>query len=328
MKSFKSPLERQVAEAVRIQLRGSTLNSMGVYNRCKLTRLVVDTEWDKKVFNENWKKKDIEEVEFECDQLEDEGKSSISALRSEGMKRTAKGQGQGPEGKKRRVNMGPQFAWGEELLKSEPERIEFLASGAVLAAKETTLKQLKIAPVPMSMAVVGGIMRNIIMEVVKCGRLRATPDELLEWSNAVAEDGVWEIEVSSDPEPMNIDEKMPSKSDLKKIKKEEEFLSKMLKNLDILSRKEESKKEKEKAARIKAAAKVVKEREESKYLITSFFKPKRALAVEVEMIMSMEVDAYDWKTLDRIQESWARASRLRRAAVQRREVVQREQEKK
>ena len=49
-----------------------------------------------------------------------------------------------------------------------------------MAAKETTLKQLKIAPVPMSMAVVGGIMRNIIMEVVKCGRLRATPDELLE----------------------------------------------------------------------------------------------------------------------------------------------------
>ena len=52
MRSFKTPLERQVAEAVRIQLRGSTLNSMGVYNRCKLTRLVVDTNWDKKVFNE------------------------------------------------------------------------------------------------------------------------------------------------------------------------------------------------------------------------------------------------------------------------------------
>ena len=62
----------------------------------------------------------------------------------------------------------------------------------------------------------------------------------------MAEDGVWEIEVKSDPEPMNIDEKVPSKSDLKKVKKEEEFLSKMLKNLDILSRKEESRKEKKK----------------------------------------------------------------------------------
>ena len=86
---------------------------MGVYNRCKLTRLVVDTEWDKKVLNENWKKKDIEEVEFECDQLEDEGKNSISAMRSEGMKRTAKGQGQGPEGKKRRVYMGALSMLGE-----------------------------------------------------------------------------------------------------------------------------------------------------------------------------------------------------------------------
>ena len=69
-----------------------------------------------------------------------------------------------------------------------------------------------------------------------------------------------------------------------------------------------------------------KERKESKNLITTFFKPKRGLAVEVEMIMSMEVDTYDWKTLDRIQESWARASRLRRAAVRRKEVVKREQE--
>ena len=49
MKSFKSPLERQVAEAVRIQLRGSTLNSMGVYNRCKLTRTL--RRWSLSVTN-------------------------------------------------------------------------------------------------------------------------------------------------------------------------------------------------------------------------------------------------------------------------------------
>ena len=113
--------------------------------------------------------------------------------------------------------MGPQLAWGEEILKSDPARIEFLPSGAVMAAKETTLKQLKIAPVPMIMAVVGGIIRNIIMEVVKCGRLQATPDELLEWANAVAEDGVWEVAASPDSEPMNIEERMPSKAVLKKM---------------------------------------------------------------------------------------------------------------
>ena len=47
----KSCLDRQIGEAVRIQLRGSVLNSVGVYNRSKLTRLVVDSDWDKKVFN-------------------------------------------------------------------------------------------------------------------------------------------------------------------------------------------------------------------------------------------------------------------------------------
>ena len=54
VKRCKTALSRQVAEAVRIQLRGSVLNVKGVYNRSKLTRLVVDEEWDKKVWAESW----------------------------------------------------------------------------------------------------------------------------------------------------------------------------------------------------------------------------------------------------------------------------------
>ena len=54
---FKSSLDRQVAEAVRIQHRGQVLNSVGVYNRSKLTRLVVDQEWDKVVWEESWEKR-------------------------------------------------------------------------------------------------------------------------------------------------------------------------------------------------------------------------------------------------------------------------------
>ena len=65
-----------------------------------------------------------------------------------------------------------------------------------------------------------GIMRNIIMEVVRCGRVRATPDELQDWSNAVAEDGEWEVVVGVDPEPMDIEVQMPTKSDLKKLRNE------------------------------------------------------------------------------------------------------------
>jgi hypothetical protein len=54
IKKCKTSLERQVREAVRIQLRGNVLNKKGTYNRCKLTRMVVDEEWDKKVWEEAW----------------------------------------------------------------------------------------------------------------------------------------------------------------------------------------------------------------------------------------------------------------------------------
>ena len=54
MKRCKTALERQVREAVRIEMRGNVLNKRGMFNRCKLTRMVVDTEWDKQVWEEAW----------------------------------------------------------------------------------------------------------------------------------------------------------------------------------------------------------------------------------------------------------------------------------
>ena len=30
------------------------LNKKGMFNRCKLTRMVIDTEWDTKVWEESW----------------------------------------------------------------------------------------------------------------------------------------------------------------------------------------------------------------------------------------------------------------------------------
>ena len=65
IKKCKSSLERQVQEAVRIQMRGNVLNKQGLYNRCKLTRLVVDEEWDKKVWKDSWAPRVIE-IDEEC----------------------------------------------------------------------------------------------------------------------------------------------------------------------------------------------------------------------------------------------------------------------
>ena len=68
---YKTSLERQIAEAVRIDMRKSTLNSTGVYNRCKLTRLVVDSDWDKKVWDANWQEQ-RREREL-CERLAEQG---------------------------------------------------------------------------------------------------------------------------------------------------------------------------------------------------------------------------------------------------------------
>ena len=52
VRSFKSALDRQIAEAVRIEMRGSLLNRRGEFNRCSLTRLGVDQKWE----DERWTK--------------------------------------------------------------------------------------------------------------------------------------------------------------------------------------------------------------------------------------------------------------------------------
>jgi hypothetical protein len=59
---YKTSINRQIAEALRIQMRGDTLNSTGVYNRCKLTRLIVDSHWDKNVWDDRWQAKDKEKA--------------------------------------------------------------------------------------------------------------------------------------------------------------------------------------------------------------------------------------------------------------------------
>ena len=54
VKKCTNSLERQVREAIRIQMIGVVLNKKVTYNRCKLTRLVVDTEWEGKVWKDSW----------------------------------------------------------------------------------------------------------------------------------------------------------------------------------------------------------------------------------------------------------------------------------
>ena len=52
VRSFRSALDRQIGEAIRIEMRGNLLNRKGEFNRCSLTRLGVDQKWE----NERWEK--------------------------------------------------------------------------------------------------------------------------------------------------------------------------------------------------------------------------------------------------------------------------------
>ena len=61
-KVVNSALERQVGEAVRMQLRHNVPNSVGTI-RCKLNRLIIDSDWDAKVWKENWPKNRQKELQ-------------------------------------------------------------------------------------------------------------------------------------------------------------------------------------------------------------------------------------------------------------------------
>jgi hypothetical protein len=58
MMEHEEGAHREVREAVRIQMRGNVLNKKGTYNRCNLTRMVADEEWDKKMLEEAWEPRD------------------------------------------------------------------------------------------------------------------------------------------------------------------------------------------------------------------------------------------------------------------------------
>jgi hypothetical protein len=86
VRKYRDSLSRQVGEAVRIQLRGNTLNSKAVFNRSRLTRLVIDRDWELKLQEDRQKeesKRDRLMVE-----LRQEGEDELSRGSVTGSKRS------------------------------------------------------------------------------------------------------------------------------------------------------------------------------------------------------------------------------------------------
>jgi hypothetical protein len=80
----RDSLSRQVGEAVRIDMRGSVLNSQAIFNRSRLPRLVVDQDYLKEIEMDKLEK---EAGDREANKLEAEGVKSMGEGWRKGAKR-------------------------------------------------------------------------------------------------------------------------------------------------------------------------------------------------------------------------------------------------
>ena len=82
------------------------LNKKGMYNRCKLTRLVVDSEWEERMWKESWAKR-VVTIDEEC----------VGESNSSKRKETVRGS-------KKRIKLDQieEVPWGEVGSAEEEER--------------------------------------------------------------------------------------------------------------------------------------------------------------------------------------------------------------
>ena len=109
-------------------MRGNVLNKQGLYNRCKLTRLVVDEEWDKKVWKESLAPR-VVEIDEECIRAGEKGRKRGSDKGSQ---------------KRRRLDEDSQIAWGEDTPVTEENRDNFLYGTPNTANRAGGLKQTTV----------------------------------------------------------------------------------------------------------------------------------------------------------------------------------------
>ena len=107
IQTFKDPLSRQLAEAVRIDLRGpGVLNSKSEYSRCRVPRLTVDME--------GWA------VKKDDDKKSDDMKEAEDSLKERDLKRSC---GDPPASRKsKRMKYDRVVGWGEQKTE-QPLRI-------------------------------------------------------------------------------------------------------------------------------------------------------------------------------------------------------------
>ena len=124
----------------------SVLNSVGVFNRSKLTKLVVDHEWDKKVWEESREMRNRQDLIKKS--LGQDCMSSIEgALTNKpGQKRSRESDALAVKSKKRKLDGDEGASWGEELISRELAREEFLYNQEKKIIETGKLSQMKLIP--------------------------------------------------------------------------------------------------------------------------------------------------------------------------------------
>ena len=238
VKQCRTALERQVREAVRIEMRGNVLNKKGMFNRCKLTRMVVDTEWDKKVWEEAWATKPEEEENLE------------GILGAGKTKRNSDDQRAG----KRLKREDEGIAWGEQISEDDRAREEFLKGGSskVAGGAQTEIKVYRG---------VEWFMRSIVLE---------SSHRAVEYADLVGDVKDWEEWDSQENFRPTTEETQISR----RTDREEKFLWYILNELDKDEFKNEKKKQAKKA-RVITKARTKMNVGKNQPSISEIFKPPK-----------------------------------------------------
>ena len=150
-------------------MRGNVLNRKGMYNRCKLTRLVVYLDWEKKVWEEAWQTRTEAEGEEGGDEQEE---------------RTKPKRGRGEEGSRKRAKLDTPDGqiWGEAVSQPENPIQAFLFGGTASTRRATTQQEIRV------ISGMESVCRELLKEVANTAAEVATSTEaaadLEEWNES------------------------------------------------------------------------------------------------------------------------------------------------
>ena len=163
VRSFQDCLSRQIAESVRIGIRGKVLNSQAVYSRCRLPRLTVDREWERTVGGSSeGNGRENFTVEDQIDHIRpmrSKRKSELEVLQS------------GRPRKKARTRPMELEEWGEDVEDDKGGRETFLREGIGKGVVGGKLRQTTIKILGVSDCVIRSLLLDLVEEACYIGEV-------------------------------------------------------------------------------------------------------------------------------------------------------------